>query len=102
MNNIGSILFKIIIILVLTTIVFCTFSNYYVYAMEIDPGLYKPDPGEVDQTSEEVLKRIGTTVIWPIRVVGSFISVISGYSLNLKSFGYQSVLNCLRYGGCSA
>lgn len=78
MEKIMQISFKIILIMFIFIILFCTFSNNYIYALDV--GKYKP----TQSSGDNKLKDIGNRIIGPVQMVGSVVSVIAIICIGIK------------------
>ena len=78
MEKIMQISFKIILIMFIFIILFCTFSNNYIYALDVDK--YKP----TQSSGDNKLKDIGNRIIGPIQIIGSLVSVIAIICIGIK------------------
>ena len=84
MKNVVNILLKTSIILILLSIMFYTFNANITYADDFNPDIYKPNSEKVDTEGENVLKNVGQSIVGPIRMVGSFMSVFALILIGIK------------------
>lgn len=82
MRNVNKKIIKIFI-LFLINILFCIFiSNISNAAADFDVNAYKPDSTMIE--GETKLQKIGLAIVGPIRVIGSFVSVLTLIIIGIK------------------
>ena len=65
---------KILLIIIILIMVFCTFYSSFVYAADdFNAGKYKPS----SVSGDDKLKDIGNKIIGPVSMIGSLVSVIA-------------------------
>lgn len=77
MREVIRISIKVFLIFLISITVFCTFQqgNISIAATEFNTGYFKPSPP--NNTEDQKLVDIGNTIIGPIQVIGSVVSVIA-------------------------
>ena len=84
MRNVNKKIIKIFI-LFLINILFCIFiSNISNVAADFDVNAYKPDSTMIEVKGETQLQKIGLAIVGPIRVIGSFVSVLALIIIGVK------------------
>lgn len=84
MRNVNKKIIKIFIFF-LINILFCIFiSNISNATTDFDVNAYKPDLTKIDVNGETQLKKIGLAIVGPIKVVGSFVSVLTLIIIGIK------------------
>ena len=84
MRNVNKKIIKIFI-LFLINILFCIFiSNISNAAADFDVNAYKPDSAMIEVKGETQLQKIGLAIVGPIRVIGSFVSVLALIIIGVK------------------
>ena len=89
MNNANRKMRKIYIIS-LICVLFCTFILNISYgatqqgSIDFDTDSYKPDSTLIDSKGEKQLQNLGQSIVGPIRIVGSFVSVLTLIIIGVK------------------
>lgn len=84
MRNVNKKIIKIFI-LFLINILFCIFiSNISNAVADFDVNAYKPDSTMIEVKGETQLQKIGLAIVGPIRVIGSFVSVLTLIIIGIK------------------
>lgn len=84
MRNVNKKIIKIFI-LFLINILFCIFiSNISNATADFDVNAYKPDSTMIEVKGETQLQKIGLAIVGPIRVIGSFVSVLALIIIGVK------------------
>lgn len=79
-----------IYIISLICVLFCTFILNISYgatqqgSIDFDTNLYKPDSTLIDSKGEKQLQNLGQSIVGPIRIVGSFVSVLTLIIIGVK------------------